>query len=137
MLYEVTLDERVKNSILIIEGTVTDQHSFNAGNFIYTQNTISVHKVFKGKAGKSVKVITEGGMSGDIIMQVSSSLQLAPGEKGMFLLHPSGTTADSYKAYADMQGFIRYDEEKAFDVFNEYASITKVLYPSILKRTGT
>ncbi len=146
LISPVTLSARLNSSSLIIEGKVLSQKSFwNAEhNYVYTSNLIDVYKVFKGASVSfQLEIITEGGEMGLFKQVVEPSLQLNVGQTGIFTLnnssHSSLYNKLVYSAYADVQGFIRYDEatNSARDAFNDYPSIDNFLYPLILQTTGT
>src|SRR5579885_3032358 len=77
-LYKVELDEKVNNASVIVEGKVTDKKSFwnDAHTMIFTDNTITVYKIFKGNiANKEIHVLTQGGSVGTTALDVSDLLQ--------------------------------------------------------------
>ena len=60
-LYKIELAGKINKASLIVEGTVTEKHSFwnNAHTTIYTSNTIHVYKLFKGNLiSADIEVIT-------------------------------------------------------------------------------
>ena len=137
LISPVTLSARLNRSSLIIEGKVFSQKSFwNAErNYVYTSNLIDVYKVFKGTSvSYQLEIITEGGQVGLFKQVVEPSLQLNVGQTGIFTLnnspHKSQYNKPVYSAYADVQGFIKYDEttNSARDPFNDYPSIDNFLY---------
>ncbi len=142
----VSLNSRVSNSSLIVEGTVINKRSFwNAEhNYIYTSNLLEVYKVFKGSAvSYQLEVITEGGQIDLFKQTVEPSLQLNVGQTGMFVLNPSSQASQFkksiYSVYADAQGFIKYDQNSssATDMFNTYPSVENDLYEFVQQATGT
>jgi hypothetical protein len=145
-LYPVSLDQRVKNAQVIFEGKVLNSVSFwdEKHANIYTSNLVEVYKVFKGVLmATNVEVVTEGGIVGMEKESVSHTLELKVGDVGIFTaisctIKPSKNPGlMSLKTYADMQGFIKYDQSYSFasDPFNRYNSISKALYPEIMKFT--
>lgn len=135
-LYPVSLSNRVSNSSLIIEGKVVSQKSFwNAQkNYIFTSNLISVDQILKGSANQTfVEVITEGGEIDLNKQVVEPSLQLKPGDEGVFTLNAYNNVSQFgftvYQAYADMQGFIKlnWNENYATDPFKKYNGINTEL----------
>jgi len=55
----------VAKSTAVFEGKVVGGHSFwnSAHNMIYTTHTVEIYKVFKGQAGPTVEIVTEGGIT--------------------------------------------------------------------------
>lgn len=145
-LYPVSLSDCLNNSSLVIEGEVISQKSFwnSTGNYIYTSNLISIKRILKGKSeAVKLEVITEGGEIDQKKQTVEPSLQLKPGDEGVFTLNtfnelPSQFGFSIYKVYADIQGFILYDlrNESASGAFEKYSSITKDLYPKLNANLG-
>ncbi len=147
-LYEVSLDERIEMSSLIVEGQVIEQRSFwNAEKtLIYTANVIDVYRVFKGDAVDQIELVTPGGRIGFTINRVDPSLKLKPGMTGLFFAEgarvipddPALKTSSLFQPYASVQGFIRYDEVqgKAADVFRVYPDIASDLYDPISAKAG-
>ncbi len=145
LLREVPFDLRAANASLVVEGSVTSKHSYwnDDHTMIYTSNIIEVFKVFKGSlSGNSIELITEGGVVGLDMIKAEPSLQLNVGETGVFLcVAPkrikgvSSTPAmhTRYTAYAESQGFIRYDPQSrtAADPFHQYADIKNELYKKL------
>ncbi len=141
MLAPITLNERVKSSSVIFEGRVKSKHSKWTENrtTIVTYNTVEVYKVFKGKlVSSTIDVVTKGGAVGDDALEVSPSLQLNVGEVGIFTLEPGYKDVSTLVAYAENQGFIKYNEKSqtARAVYDEYDSID-LLYSEIEKITGS
>ncbi len=141
MMTPVSLQERVSNSDLVVEGKILAQKSYwnHDKSVIYTVNKIEVYKVFKGVLNTNViSVVTQGGVVGDKMMRVSPSLELVPGEVGMFSTKMSGVVLKDYdpnfhakavksiyggkavynpipknetiyEAYGSAQGYVNYD----------------------------
>src|SRR5688572_9423684 len=133
----VDLQNRLSNSSLVVEGKVIAQKSFwnNAGNYIYTSNLIEVYSVFKGiLISNKLEIITDGGMVGMQKQVVEPSLELGPNDIGVFTLNNTTNSSqfgfDTYTAFADMQGFIKYDlrDNSASEPFFKYNSIQNDLF---------
>lgn len=144
-LYPVPLSSRVSASSLIVQGKVVASKSFwnAAQNYIYTSHLVNVKNVFKGPEETTlIEVITEGGEIGTRKQTVEPSLQLKPGDEGVFTLNTFETTAQfghaTFRAYADVQGFIRFDlfTDAASEPFKKYNSINKDLYPELEEYLG-
>lgn len=142
LIKEISLDQRNKQSTLVIEGRVTAGHSFwnSTRTMIYTSNTVEVLKIFKGKiTTASVEIITEGGTVGYKMIKVEPSLQLSQGMTGIFLLHSvkrakglpfAARIAPRFEVFGAVQGFLKYNlqDGTASDPFKKYYSIKDELY---------
>ena len=147
-LYQVSLDEKVSQSNLIVEGRVISKTSFwnSAHTMIFTNNTIKVYKVFKGTlAATKIEVMTLGGNVGPDFVDVSEVLSLRQSQVGLFFCNPNSIALKSpvtnntlYDIYGSDQGFLRYDlrNNKATAPFAVYQDIEKSLYPAIEQKTG-
>lgn len=147
-LYEVSLDEKVAHSSLIIEGTVVGKTSFwNAAHtLIFTSNKIKLHKLFKGETTETeLELLTQGGSVGTDYLEVSDLADLSVGETGIFFCYPNvlglrspASNSVLWDIYSSAQGFIRYDlTTKIADApFVKYQDITSKLYPAITQKTG-
>lgn len=139
-LFPVPLTQRVNNSILIAEGKVIAQTSYqepgNAKGNIYTSNLIQVYRTFKGQLqGEQIEIITEGGTVGRLKQVHSSTLTLSIGETGVFFCMTPRTgisgrralNGNTYMVYSSLQGFIAYDDKtnSAADPFTRYSRITE------------
>jgi hypothetical protein len=144
----ISLEERVQQASLIVEGEVISKKSFwdvNKQN-IYTSNVLKVYKVFKGNLQEQrLEVITDGGSVGLDIHVVSSTLNLNNGQQGIFFLNNqamiTNTPAQGVQStmpYGSQQGLISYNilRNSATDPFNRYSSIETV-YSSIANHTRT
>lgn len=143
----LTLEERITEADMVVEGEVISQQSFwdTQQKNIYTSNIIQVYKSFKGNVvGQQVELITEGGAVGLKKHVLSTSLQLRPGQQGVFFLsrqqllpQSPGNQHLSTMAYGSQQGFVKYDisNKKAIGVFERYTSVQE-LYQHITKQTG-
>lgn len=147
-LSRVSLERKVQNSDLILEGKVKGQQSFwdSQQRFIYTVNTVEVYKIFKGTAdGATVEIITMGGTVGTQHMQASDLLSLSKGDIGVFFCHPNKAGLRSpvtgkilSDVWSSSQGFYKYDFtlETARAPFDTYEGIENVFYQEIQTRTG-
>lgn len=143
----LSLQERVQQSEMVVEGEVVWQESFwdARKENIYTSSIIKVYKSFKGEVqAEQIEVITEGGTVGLKKHVFSTALKLKPGQQGLFFLkrqqmlqRTPGNTALSTRAYGSEQGFVRYDVENrtARGVFENYSSV-KELYDAVSSKTG-
>lgn len=145
LLSKVPIDNRVKNSKTLIEGQVTDQHSYwnTDKSAIYTVNTVLVTKILKGSAATTVEIITPGGEVDGKLLVVEPNADLRLGSKGIFFLNDNSTALNytakqtQYEIYALAQGFIEFDQftGKYNDPFDEYQDKSSV-YGLIQQSTG-
>ena len=145
-LTPISLEQRIDNSSQIFEGEVISKRSYwdEHKTHIYTVNVVNVYKVFKGVATqKQIEIVTMGGIVGDMMEEVSHSLQLNVGDAGVFTAIDNTAKLNTrssltrLKTYAGAQGFIKYDLKTgtAKDSFNTYSSVSKDVYPKITTRT--
>jgi hypothetical protein len=135
-LYEISLNEKIDKSAVVIEGQVIHQNCIKGGkrNKIYTINTIKVLSVFKGKIAENVDVLTAGGKLNNQMEIASSLLNLNIGQTGMFFLYPESEAFDIsnkfYSVYASAQGFYNYNLNGYLlqDVFNTYSNLNNEFY---------
>lgn len=147
-LYPVTLDEKVQQSTVIVEGKVVEQTPFwNAAHtMIFTSNKIEVYKVFKGIVSSSyIELVTQGGVIGDLSMGATELLELERGHIGVFFCYPNAIKLKSpvtnellYDVYSSSQGFFSYDlnNQSAAAPFVRYASIENEMYAALQAKTG-
>ena len=101
-LAEVSLNDKINESTLIVEGKVISATCFYNANhtFIYTSNEVEVYKLFKGNnTAKTIKIITEGGQIGTKLLKVNPSPNIKVGDVGIFTVIPFNDTslANSFK----------------------------------------
>jgi len=147
-LYPVSLDEKVEQSTLVVEGKVIDKQSFwnPAHTMIFTANTIQLYKVFKGVAQSStIEVLTVGGSVGNQSVEASELLTLQKDEVGIFFCYPNSINLKHpntgkllWDVYSSAQGFFRYDLQQAIAdaPFVKYGNIVNELYPDLQRRIG-
>lgn len=145
-LKEISLQEQIDNSTMIVEGEVVAKSSFWSNNLIYTTHTVKVYKVFKGEPLNTIEVITVGGTVGLEALMVSHGLKLQKGTIGLFMLEdsdvanmPANKTANKqFKPYSAVQGFYRYNlfDDLAVNPFKVKQGIVSTLYPEITSITS-
>jgi len=147
-LYEVSLEEKVSNSKLIVEGTVLKQHCFYGPNkqMIYTASTFGVFKSFKGQETvETIEVVTAGGAMEDMAVVADHVGVLHVGQTGMLFLENvwNGMKdplngSELFQLYAAEQSILDYDllQNKATCPFAQYDGITTTLYKSVQAITG-
>ena len=141
MMKEISLNQRISESSLIVEGRVIEKKCFwdKLHHSIYTRNKIEIYKVFNGICSEGYfDLITEGGTVGLDKTTVQPFLNLNVNDIGVFTCIVSKILSSSldqsslskYEAYASSQGFIRYNLQDitASDIFNKYIDIKKEVY---------
>ena len=148
LLYEVSMQEQIENSHVIIEGKVVSKVSYwnSQQTNIFTVNTVEVHKFFKGNSASQVEIITPGGTVGLTAEMVIPSLELVPNDEGLFMLQTadlnlqrSETNTPVYAAFSDTQGFYKYNysNNSAVNPFNQIFGIDDNFYQNIIHQTQT
>lgn len=146
-MFELPLNQKVEAAELIIEGKVLESEGFwNDGlSLIYTTHTVEIQKVFKGRANtKTIEIITQGGQVGMEMYRVHPSLELHPGDAGVFFLENSPVLAPGkaaeiqFRPFGAAQGFAAYDPLQgiASDIFHTYGDIRRDLYRPIESQTN-
>ena len=138
MLVPVPLAERVGAAPLIVEATVAAQEMQAADGHLYTLSGLTVYKVFRGTAPAVLRLAEAGGTLGLRREVVSTSIGLAPGQQGVFMLEPEPALPGSFRLVAGPQGFVSYDlaDHSANEPFGRYSSIRGKLYPALTALTG-
>lgn len=115
----LTLDYKMENSTLIVEGKVLAQKCFaDENDEIFTENIIEVSKVHKGDfTERQLSVITFGGTVGERTTVWSHLLDLNLNEYGVFFLAPSqrpkpqDSQFSTYDVFGDSQGFYHFQRK--------------------------
>ncbi|UOQ54391.1 T9SS type A sorting domain-containing protein [Hymenobacter cellulosivorans] len=137
--------ERARQSRLVVEGEVLDARSFWDASHrrIFTAHQIRVYSVLKGTAPTTLTLLTEGGQVELDEQRLTNTLQLQPGEQGVFFLRPAtfaGTAPGGalWTPYASAQGFIRYDltDASATEPFRRYPLIGAGFYAELTAALG-
>jgi len=149
-LYEVSLDERIEKSSLIVEGKVVEAKCYRADNGdIYTANKVELVSILKGDyREKFLTVTTWGGELDGEMQSWTHLLTLDKGDYGVFFLEPTQVPSvpdqnfsTSFDVYAGVQGFLALvqNEAKAWvahEPFHTYADIETDLYGYIARKAG-
>ena len=151
-LYEVSLDEKIRQSSLIVEGRVSERESYRAPDGrIYTANKIDVSTLLKGgNRDLCLTVTTWGGSVGDEEQTWTHMLTLEIGSQGIFFLEPSrvpgiragGCPTPTYDVYSGVQGFLEFSQNQgnkawvASEPFHVYEDISEQLFSRIEQFTG-
>ena len=138
MLIPASLAERVAAATLVVEAGVSTQQAASENGHIYTISELTVYKVFRGTEPVGLRLAEAGGTVGLRREVVSTSITLAPGQQGLFLLELNPLLAGTYRLVAGPQGFVRYDlaDRTAVEPFGRYATITGALYPAVVALAG-
>lgn len=115
----LSLDYKMENSPLIIEGKVTAQKCFvDDKDEIYTENVIEISKVHKGEfSEKYLSVITMGGKIGERTVFWTHLLDLSQSEYGVFFLttsnrpKPEDSHYQVYEVFSGSQGFYHFQRK--------------------------
>ena len=148
-LYEVSLNEKIEQSTLIVEGKVVEAKCFRtkAGD-IYTANKIEVGSLLKGQfQNRFLTVTTWGGELEEEIQTWTHLLTLKKGDYGLFFLEPTRVEpiqdADfpqSFDVFAGSQGFFAFKQNEAkawvaIEPFHTYSDLDD-LFSGIARKAG-
>ena len=145
---QVPLDNKIATSNYIFEGEIINKKSFFDENdgLIYTSHTVRVSQLFKGNLKTdTVKIITLGGMTDELILETSNGIALQIGNEGIFFCNLSDyfsrDNSTFLTLYGQKQGFVRYDNIHgkllAIGSNRIYQNIEKDLLSVIEKETNT
>jgi len=145
-LYELSIDNRVSSSSLIVEGEVIEQQSFwnSQHTRIYTSNKVRITRLLKGQFSSNyIYIQTEGGIVGNEMQTISSLLDLIIGERGFFFCNPSTkdqmplSNISMFEVYGSKQGFLKYlkNGEKLADPFHIHN--LPIIESTIKRHTGS
>ncbi|GEM_PF-7065407 len=135
-MYEIPLHTSIQQADVVIEGKVlSSKASWDKNHtFIYTTHQLEVHKILKGDVSTDViELVTKGGQVGDDLIVVTHTLSPQPNEKGLFFLK-NLPDSKQFRAYADRQGFLRYQGDEAIAPFKSL-QIAK-LFQEVTQATG-
>ncbi|GAB3852938.1 hypothetical protein GCM10028822_21190 [Hymenobacter terrigena] len=138
---------RAQQSALVVEAQVLDARSFwDAGHrHLITRHRLQVFSLLKGQVADTtgLTILTEGGRLGLDQQILTNTLQLTPGQQGVFFLKaatwpglPTGPT--SYTPVGSEQGFIQFNpaEGTATEPFRIYKALDTGFYQEITSLTG-
>lgn len=138
----IPLETKTLNSTLIIEGSVISQTSlWNADHTsIITSSSISVLSILKNNGVNlltTINIITPGGLLNDTMETTFPSVDLKPGDNGIFFCIPSTEQLLSFELYGLNQGFIKHNllNNQGSTAFYNYNDVTQEVYPVIEKIT--
>lgn len=112
----LSLEQRMSNAELVIEGKVIKQTTFLEKDEIYTRNEVEVYKIFKGNySGKYIFIITQGGVYGENARFCDHCLQFSIGTSGVFLATEKAIRFGQEREYFikwEGEGFYKYTMQK-------------------------
>lgn len=149
-IYEVSLDEKIQKSTLVVEGQVVESKCYRADDeTIYTAHKIKVSALLKGEyRDEHLTITTWGGEIDGELQTWTHLLTLNKGERGVFFLEPTRVPAikdtdypESFDVYAASQGFVQFiqNDAKAWvghEPFHTYTNIPSDLFAYIERQTG-
>ncbi len=93
-IIQVSPQEIAKSSTLVVDGKVSGSRSYwNADHSkIFTETTVAVNSTHKGANASTVRVMTLGGVVGNVRQTAHGALAWKRGEEVLLFLEPAGTT---------------------------------------------
>jgi PKD repeat protein len=139
MLQPLSLETKIKEATIIVEGTIVHQESFWIDNprRIVTKNTIEVFKSFKGSTSNQISFYSEGGRVGDKLHIIEPNISVSIGDVGMFFLSPDNMNKELLVSVGSPHGFYKYDQVSgnANAPFALVTNVSNQLYKPIIKST--
>ncbi|MFK7947625.1 MAG: T9SS type A sorting domain-containing protein [Saprospiraceae bacterium] len=133
-LYEISLDQKLQNSTLIIEGKVIKSEAFRGNDeHIYTAHDIEAFSILKGNLqdlqDQKITIITYGGTLDEEVETWTHLLTLSKNDVGVFFLTATNRPIPNenkafYEVYSSSQGFLKYTEND----FQEVVAIAPFNY---------
>ncbi|GAA3973580.1 hypothetical protein GCM10022407_19210 [Hymenobacter antarcticus] len=145
LLLPIEPARRAQQSALVVEAEVLDARSFwdAAHQRLFTRHRLRVFSLLKGAVADTtnLRVITEGGRLGLDQQVLTNTLQLRPGQQGVFFLMPvpwPGAGPAALTPVASQQGFIEFNpaEGTAAEPFRTYPTLGAAFYQEITRLTG-
>jgi hypothetical protein len=138
---------RVQLAALVVEAQVRDAQSFwDAGHHrLFTRHRLRVFSLLKGHPTDTtgLTLLTEGGRLGLDQQVLTNTLQLAPGQRGVFFLMPAPwpglpAVARLLTPVASQQGFIEVNpaDGTAAEPFRTYPALDAAFYQQMAGLTG-
>ena len=140
-------EQRVRLSALVLEAQVRDAQSFwDVGHrHLFTRHRLQVFSLLKGQPADTTGLVllTEGGRFGLDQQILTNTLQLAPGQRGVFFLTPAAwpglpATGRLLTPIGSQQGFIEVNptDGTAAEPFRTYPALDAAFYQGIARLTG-
>ncbi len=133
--YPISMDEKLQQSSLIIEGKVVNKEAFRHDNHIYTKNQIKVIRAIKGDVtqGELVEVITSGGTLDDVTETWSHMPELTLNQHSFFFLRSASQSMysglnrnNAYEIYSGVQGIYSYSNDMSRTIYSQLESYRDV-----------
>ncbi|MDQ2794573.1 MAG: T9SS type A sorting domain-containing protein [Bacteroidota bacterium] len=139
--------QRVQLASLVVEARVRDAQSFwDAGRHrLFTRHRLQVFSLLKGQPADTTGLVllTEGGRLGLDQQVLTNTLQLAPGQRGVFFLAPAAwpglsATGRPLTPVGSQQGFIEVNptDGTATEPFRTYPALDAAFYQQLASLTG-
>ncbi|HKW15613.1 MAG TPA: hypothetical protein VJS69_14090 [Candidatus Krumholzibacteria bacterium] len=112
-IIQVSPQEIAKASTLVVDGKVSGVRSYwnDDHSKIFTETTVAVNATHKGANASTVRVMTLGGVVGNVRQTVHGALAWSRGEEVLLFLEPAGTTQPgAFQVTGFSQG--KYDIER-------------------------
>lgn len=140
-------EQRVQLATIVVEAQVRDAQSFwDAGHQrLFTRHRLQVFSVLKGQPADTtgLLLLTEGGRLGLDQQTLTNTLQLVPGQRGVFFLAPAPwpglpTAKRQLTPVGSQQGFIEVNptDGSATEPFRTYPALDAAFYQQIAGLTG-
>ncbi len=127
MMESLSLDQIIDGSEQIYEGEITERNSYRdaTSGAIYTRYTVDLTQTLGRNGQTRAYITTQGGVVDGYAQMVYPSLQLAIGDRGVFMCKSSG---QGMQVYGLSHGFFKYEEgeHKAINVFGEKIDMDKL-----------
>ena len=112
-IIQVSPQEIAKASTLVVDGKVSGVRSFwnDDHSNIFTETTVAVNATHKGAGASTVRVMTLGGVVGNVRQTAHGALAWQRGEEVLLFLEPAGKTQPgAFQVTGFSQG--KYDIER-------------------------
>ena len=140
-------EQRVRLSAIVVEAEVRDAQSFwDAGHrHLFTRHRLRVLSLLKGQPTDTtgLVLVTEGGRLGLDQQTLTNTLQLVPGQRGVFFLAPAtwpgaATASRPLTPVGSQQGFIEVNptDGTAAEPFRTYPALDAAFYQNMARLTG-
>jgi hypothetical protein len=147
LMLPLAAEQRVQLSSVVVEAQVRDAVSFwDAGRqHLFTRHRLRVFSLLKGQPADTTELVllTEGGRLGLDQQTLTNTLQLVPGQRGVFFLTPApwrGLPASRRQLtpVGSQQGFIEVDpaDGTAAEPFRTYPALDAAFYQQMARWAG-
>lgn len=135
--HDHSLEQRVKESNLVIEGKIINQESYfdETRKTISTRHEIEVYKIFKGNTSNILVMHTKGGTVGNSRLTVSHQEHFSNGQESIFFLKKN-KDGKIIPNLGTITFCPEYFSHNASDFFQSYPDIELDLYGRLRIETG-